>query len=213
MGARRFSRKQKDGMGFKFLIVSLMVIMFVIFLIGLQIGIIVEKSNLKKKGGGSVPGAVEESNVGESIQSDIERMRGNIRGDEGYEVEIPSSGPREGNKSVDRPPMKAPGKVAVDKKPEKKSPPSGNVPEKVTGKERVYLQVGVFSVNKNAENLKARLLQLGMPVKVETFKHRKGYLMRRVLAGPYPSEDKTKKDADRIRKSIGIKPITLKRGG
>ncbi|NIO16301.1 MAG: hypothetical protein GTN70_04805, partial [Deltaproteobacteria bacterium] len=81
--ARHSRRKKGEGIGFKFLIVSLLIIMFVIFVIGLQIGRVVEKTSKEGKGNRVITKTFDEEDVGEKIRNDISGMREDKRQGDG----------------------------------------------------------------------------------------------------------------------------------
>lgn len=211
MARAQSRRKRRDGVGYKFLIVSLLIIMFVIFLIGLQIGRIVEKTS--REGGGSkvVTRTFDEEDIGQKIRSDIEQMRDKEYDGRRISKETVSSGtPASQEKMVKKPDEPKHGRVT-------KIPDTGvqkSVPAKVEQKrDMLFLQVGVFSIGNNAENMKVRLEKYGLKVRIETHKTEKGEFLRKVLVGPYFSAEEVTKEREKIRRLTGTKPVLVKREG
>lgn len=211
MKRKKHTRKKSDGVGYKFLVVSLLIIMFVIFLIGLQIGRVVEKTSRETRGKRVVTKTFDEEDVGKRIEGDIEKMR---------EIQKPNSQERRvivPSETVDLPQKRAEKQDKPAAMAEKQAPASRVEKEvKKSGKqsrlrEMLYLQVGVFSVAKNAENMKNRLEKYGMGVKIETYGPEKGTLLRKVLVGPFSSAEELEREREKILRLTGTKPIRVKR--
>jgi cell division protein FtsN len=212
MARIKYSKKKKgDGIGFKFLIVSLLIIMFVIFVIGLQIGRVVEKTSRESRGSRVVTRTFDEEDIGERIRGEIERMRESPKENSSDRGRVPSAVPGQQKGSAQR-----------DKKQstEEKKPASIDLSRKRdeqrktdVRREMLYLQVGVFSVEKNAESMKRRLEKYGLKVKLETFKQRKGGVLRRVLVGPFLTAAELTKERGKIERLTGIKPVLVRREG
>jgi cell division protein FtsN len=211
MKRKKRSKKKSDGVGYKFLVVSLLIIMFVIFLIGLQIGRVVEKTSRETRGNRVVTKTFDEEDVGKKIEGDIEKMR---------EIQKPNSQERRvivPSETMDLPQKKGDKKDVPAAIAEKQAPASRVEKKEEKSRrqsrlrEMLYLQVGVFSVAKNAENMKNRLEKYGMGVKVETNSPKKGTLLRKVLVGPFSSSEELEREREKILRLTGTKPILVKR--
>lgn len=210
----RYSRKKKgEGIGFKFLIVSLLIIMFVIFVIGLQIGRVVEKTSKEGKGNRVVTKTFDEEDVGEKIRNDISSMREDRKQGDSVGGLTPSTAPvvidKKPSAQVDKSPKEA------EKKSVSKEPSSKRKKRKTAAATRqlLFLQVGVFSVEKNADNMKRRLEKYGLKVTIETFKQSNGEVLRKVLVGPYSTASEVTKEREKIERLTGTKPVLVRRQG
>ncbi len=210
----RYSRKKKgEGIGFKFLIVSLLIIMFVIFVIGLQIGRVVEKTSKEGKGNRVVTKTFDEEDVGEKIRNDISSMREDRKQGDSVGGLTPSTAPvvidKKPSAQVDKSPKEA------EKKSVSKEPSSKRKKRKTAAATRqlLFLQVGVFSVEKNAHNMKRRLEKYGLKVTIETFKQSNGEVLRKVLVGPYSTASEVTKEREKIERLTGTKPVLVRRQG
>lgn len=185
----RYSRKNREGTGYKFLVVSLIIIMFVVFLIGIQIGRVIQGN--EKMGGGTVVKGIpsEEDTLRQRIKEDIEKMRGQMSEELRRELDKEDNQKLEEKKVVKTPAEDISKRIKIQKSVE--HPPS---PEKSVSpviKKQLFFQVGVFSVDRNARTLKRKLEKQRIPVKIELLKQKDGSLLRKVIAGPfYPSEQK-----------------------
>ncbi|NIS75801.1 MAG: hypothetical protein GTO08_11115 [Deltaproteobacteria bacterium] len=211
MKRKKRSKKKSDGVGYKFLVASLLIIMFVIFLIGLQIGRVVEKTSRETRGNRVVTKTFDEEDVGKRIEGDIEKMR-EIQKPNNQErrvivpsetMDLPRKKPEEKDEPAAIAEKQAPAS-RVEKKEEKSRKQSRL-------REMLYLQVGVFSVAKNAENMKNRLEKYGMGVKIEAYGPKKGTLLRKVLVGPFSSAEELEREREKILRLTGTKPILVKR--
>lgn len=192
----KYGRKKRESKGAKFLIVSSIIIMFVIFIIGLQIGRVVEKSSNEKKRVQVISKPIPEEDVAAQIKGDIEKMQQRERI---ITEEIIS------DESKDKPAPEKEKKEKIDK-PEvvKNSPPA------TEKRGTIFLQVGVFSVHSNANRISRHLKKMGIESKIET-EVRKGKSLERVLAGPFVTRSEAGTVSSRIRKRTGIKPIIVNR--
>jgi rare lipoprotein A len=74
----------------------------------------------------------------------------------------------------------------------------------------VYLQLGAFGSQDNAENFLTRLmLQVDWLAERLQISRRDGLF--RVRAGPYPTQDDARRIAERIGETLGIRPVLLLR--
>lgn len=214
MARTKYARKKrKDGIGFKFLIVSLLIIMFVIFLIGLQIGRIVEKTSREGNGSKVVTRAFDEEDIGERIRGDIEKMRESTVNKSTETKRVPSEKPaigQEGDsvklKKTTTPPENK--TSLIDSKRRSHGQKKTDV-----RREMLFLQVGVFSVGENAERMKNRLEKYGLKVKIETYNQKKGEVLRKVLVGPFLTASEVTREKEKIERLTGIKPILVRRQG
>jgi len=185
----RYSRKKREGTGYKLLVVSLIIIMFVVFLIGIQIGRVIQGN--EKIGGGTVVKGIpsEEDTLRQRIKEDIEKMRGQMSEELRRELDKEDKQKLEKKKVVKTPTENTLKRREIQGRVE--HPPSP-APKKALSpviKKHLFFQVGVFSVDKNARTLKRKLERQRIPVKIELVKQKDGSLLRKVLAGPfYPSE-------------------------
>jgi general secretion pathway protein D len=81
-----------------------------------------------------------------------------------------------------------------------------------TNSSSYFLQVGIFSIEKNVENLKNTLHQNGMPVMIEPFETKRGDILRKILVGPFYSGSDAERELDRVREITGLDPLIVKRG-
>lgn len=91
--------------------------------------------------------------------------------------------------------------------PEQKEP-KPEKPQKTDSPKQVYLQVGAFAREMEADNLKARLALLGVDAKIQSTTTEKG-LLHRVRIGPLGRSE----DVDRLRaqlKAEGMNPTPVK---
>ncbi len=211
--ARHSRRKKGEGIGFKFLIVSLLIIMFVIFVIGLQIGRVVEKTSKEGKGNRVITKTFDEEDVGEKIRNDISGMREDKRQGDGTGGIAPSATPRVVEKTPSAQITKDPEKA--EKKSVSKETSSQRKRRKTAAVTRqlLFLQVGVFSVEKNADRMKRRLEKYGLKVTIETYKQRNGQVMRKVLVGPYSTASEVTREREKIERLTGTKPVLVRRQG
>lgn len=208
----RYSRKKKGGgIGFKFLIVSLLIIMFVIFIIGLQIGRVVEKTSKEGKGNRVVTKTFDEEDVGEKIRSDIASMREDGKQGDSASGLAPETAPVVDEKKPSAQRAKIP--KQVDKQSVTKVPSSQRKKRKTAAVTRqlLFLQVGVFSVEKNADSMKRRLAKYGLKVTIETYKQSNGKVLRKVLVGPYSTASEVTKEREKIERLTGTKPVLVRR--
>lgn len=81
-----------------------------------------------------------------------------------------------------------------------------------TSRDAYYLQIGIFSVDSNAEFLKGTLDQNEFPVTVETFESSRGIPLRKVLVGPFSTVSEAERDMVLIREITGLEPLLIRRG-
>jgi len=224
----KFSRKGRDGAGYKFLVVSLILIMFAVFLIGIQIGRVIQEN--EKKGAAAVSGTPsEEATLREKIREDIGKMRGKaeeaIKSGEGLshlstEVErepLPAPIQKEKTKStgVNRKKKSLPPSHTAVTSPSSKKRKKATAAHITKKKERIihkrlYFQVGVFSVERYATTLVKKLHRQRIPVKIELARGKDGKLLRKVIAGPFYASEK-KKYENKLHHITGGKAIPLMR--
>lgn len=95
--------------------------------------------------------------------------------------------------------------------PDEKFDISGKPVIITTSSRDYFLQVGIFSVEKNVENLQDALSQSDIPVTVEAFENRGGRTLKKVLVGPFLSSFDAEGEIERVRELTGLDPIVIMR--
>ncbi|RMG59904.1 MAG: SPOR domain-containing protein, partial [Deltaproteobacteria bacterium] len=195
--------------GTKLLIAILFVLMFVIFLIGLQIGRIVEKGLEEAPPARVVAKPDIPSSFDEEIAKKIEGFAGEEKppgGEQGAppgkEEERETAPPARAEKTL---PSEKPLPAVKQEKPAREK-------SRVNVRTGYFLQVGVFSVEKNAESLRERAAGKGFPVVLERFRGKRGRLLTRVMIGPYASRDEALRHRGEVSRKLGVaKPLLVVR--
>lgn len=89
---------------------------------------------------------------------------------------------------------------------------SSNPVKITTTRDAYYLQVGIFSVDRNAENIKNTLDNEGMAVTVEIIENSRGEPLKKVLVGPFDTGIDAERGMDRVREITGLEPLVIRRG-
>ncbi|NIO17295.1 MAG: type II secretion system secretin GspD [Deltaproteobacteria bacterium] len=89
---------------------------------------------------------------------------------------------------------------------------SSNPVKITTTRDAYYLQVGIFSVDRNAENIKNALDNEGMAVTVEIIENIRGEPLKKVLVGPFDTGIDAERGMDRVREITGLEPLVIRRG-
>ncbi len=220
MDILKFARKKKDGLGNRILIASLVILMFIIFLIGLHIGRIVEKSAEMSYRARVVAKPSDIREEGRKIEEKLNQFQGK-EATPGTRSELRVGETREGEEvgsgasvferdETKRAEESRHGQRATRNRVSERSTAGGaSVSEKMGG---YYLQVGVFAVKSNALAMEKRAKSFGLGVRLEKMRDKRGRKLTRVLVGPYPTRETASRNRVEVARKLGVtSPVIVKR--
>ncbi len=209
-----------DRHSFAFFAVGAIVVLAAVFVIGLQVGRVVEKNAASvdgRQGKTSLSPQAGKDPVRVAAGSDIGRKLGAFSEEAGKVPAVPPPDAKataaEVEKSLtfqDSLSRKEAGPVALVAAAPKDNPPPQGKTE--SGKKRYIVQAGSFRDKGKAESFRKRLVQAGFAVRLVrgTGKNREKYY--RVLVGPYAEREAARKAVEKLKSEMQVEARLLPGG-
>ena len=213
-GIRRGGEERSQ---FAFFLTGALVLFAIVFVIGMQVGRVIEKNAAKKemeagKGGGAIV-------VGKEPSTEISREIGSFSEEAAKLPSPPAPTPGERLRETERSvtfretlERKHPKQAELAPPPAKKEP-SREKPETAapaSSGARLFVQAAAFRDRAGAETMRKRLEQGGHKAMIAAPVAGKGETFHRVLVGPYPDRDAATRAMRKIAAETRGKPFLVK---
>lgn len=210
-GIRRGGEERSQ---FLFFLTGALVLFAIVFVIGIQVGRVIEKNAAKKeKEAGKEGGAIE---VGKQPSAEIGREIGSFSEEAAKLPSPPAPTPGERLRETERSvtfretlERKTPQPADLVPPPAKKEL-SREKPEAAATAARIFVQVAAFRDRAGAETMRKRLAQGGHKASIAAPNAGNGETFHRVLVGPYPDRDAATRAMRKVAAETGGKPFLVK---
>lgn len=210
-GVRRGGEERSQ---FAFFLTGALVLFAIVFVIGIQVGRVIEKNAAKKeKAAGKEGGAIV---VGKPPAAEIGREIGSFSEEAAKLSSPPAPTPGERLRETERSvtfretlERKTPQPADLVPPPVKKELP-GEKPAASAPAERLFVQVAAFRDRSGADAMRGRLAKKGHKASIAAPNAGEGETFHRVLIGPYGDRDAATRAMRKIAAETGGKPFLVK---
>jgi cell division septation protein DedD len=212
-------RGEGEGHSFAFFAVGAIVVLAAVFVIGLQVGRVIEKDAAGNEGQGRKD-ATPPVNQGAGARAGTSDIRKDLGSFSEETLKVPVVPPPDAKTTVDEVEKRLTFQETLAKKEatpvplvrtarKAAAPPPGAEAAAASGARKYVVQAGAFRDNAAAEAFRKRLEKAGYAVRVVRKKGKSREGVFRVLAGPYPDGEAARKAVRRLKDEMKIDAFLL----